>query len=182
MEMRSRRKMLLFPGVPDATDEFTLETLISVTNKHIRTLGLQPEQINRAHRIGRSSLQKPRLILVKFCSVQVRDETWFAKTSIKSTGITTLEFLTKRQHRVFVAAREKLGIVKCWTNSGRIVALCADGRRLSISSLDHLGQIPTAGHALGLDLNRDKPICGGKVATNSASGSKPTAERESAKK
>lgn len=69
MEMRNRQKMHLFHGVPGARDEDTLKTFISVTNKHICALGLQPEQINRAHPVARSSLQKPRPILVKFSSV-----------------------------------------------------------------------------------------------------------------
>lgn len=182
MEMRSRRKILLFHGVPDAKDEDTLEAVTGVINKHLSSLCLRPVHISRAHRMGRSSPNKPRPILVKFSSVQIRDETWFSKTGLKGTGVTVSEFLTRRRHRIFVAAREKLGISKCWTSGGRIVALGDDGKRHSITSLDDLERIPAANHARTVELQQSKPVGGVKVAANPAGGSRPRPRRELARK
>lgn len=182
MEMRSRRKMLLFHGVPEAKDEDAVEVVINIASKHLRSMGLQPEHVSRAHRMGRSSSQKPRPILVKLCNVRMRDQIWFSKTSLKGTGVTMSEFLTKRRHRIFVAAREKLGVSKCWTSGGRIVALGADGKRHSVSSLDDLTQIQAESQPRSLDVPRGKPVGGGKATAGSSSGLKSRAKREPARK
>lgn len=182
MEMRSRRKMLLFHGVPDAKDGDTVEVVTGVINKHLSSLCLQPEHISRVHRMGRLSPNKPRPILVKFSSVQVRDEVWFSKTGLKGTGVTVSEFLTKRRHRIFVAAREKLGISKCWTSGGRIVALGDDGKRHSITSLEDLERFPAVNRAQTVELQQRKPVGVVKVAANSAGRSESRPRRDHTRK
>lgn len=182
MEMRSRRKMLLFHGVPDVKDEDALEAVTGVINKHLSSLCLLPEHISRAHRMGRLSPNRPRPILVKFSSVQMRDKTWFAKTGLKGTGVTVSEFLTKRRHSIFVAAREKLGISRCWTSGGRIVALGDDGKRHSITSLEDLERFPSVNHAQTEELQKRKPADAVKVAASLAGRSSSRPRRERARK
>ncbi|KAI5644484.1 hypothetical protein NE865_03591 [Phthorimaea operculella] len=140
MEMRSRRKMLLLHGVPEDKDEDITDVVVAVANEHLSLPELQPDDIRRAHRMGRfnSSSNKPRPVLVKFASTKTRDDAWSKKVGLKGTGITVSEFLTQRRHKLFKAARSKLGITKCWTREGRIVYLAPDGKRHSISSQQDL--------------------------------------------
>lgn len=168
MEMRSRRNMLLFHGVPETKEEDAVKVVMCIAGEHLRSIGLQHEQLSRAHRMGRTSSTRPRPILVHFSSVQVRDEAWYSKSCLKGTGITVSEFLTGRRHRLFMAAREKLGISKCWTSGGRIVALGPNGKRHSIVSTEDLDQIPANTQARVVDVCPGKPTYGEKTKIVSA--------------
>ncbi|KAI5641629.1 hypothetical protein NE865_06143 [Phthorimaea operculella] len=143
MEMRSRRKMLLLHGVPEQKDEDTTKVVVTVVKEHLSLPELQPEDIRRAHRMGRfsSASSKPRPLLVKFTDAKTRDEAWMSKVGLKGTGITVSEFLTQRRHRLFKAARLKLGVSKCWTREGRIIYLAPDGKRHTISSSQYLESV-----------------------------------------
>ncbi|KAI5643158.1 hypothetical protein NE865_04880 [Phthorimaea operculella] len=150
-EMRSRRKMLLLHGVPEEKDEDTSAVVVAVATDHLSLLELQPDDIRRAHRMGRFSAtsNKPRPVLVKFASTKTRDEAWMGKVGLKGTGITISEFLTPRRHKLFKAARRKLGITKCWTREGRIIYLAPDGKRHTVASQQDLDAI--AGDSSTLD-------------------------------
>ncbi|XP_047543322.1 uncharacterized protein LOC125075655 [Vanessa atalanta] len=120
IEMRSRRKMLLVHGVPEANKENLSATVSQLLSKHLKLPELSADSISRCHRLGSSVTEKPRVILIKFQDPIMRNKVWYAKTSLKNTGVTLSEFLTKERHDVFVAARQRLGINKCWTRDGNI--------------------------------------------------------------
>ena len=143
IEMRTRRKMLLLHGVQEQDDEMVVDAVAEVIQKRIGKSDFKAADISRAHRMGRPG-DKARPILVKFHSLETRDETWFAKTGLKGSGITVSEFLTRRRHHLFKTARERLGISRCWTREGRIVGLDSSGRRHSITAQADLDRISPA--------------------------------------
>lgn len=144
IEMSSRRAMLLLHGVPEAKDETPVQTVVKVASQHLVALMIVGTDISRATRLGKARADKPRPLLIKFQSETVRDNAWLAKTNLKGTGITMSEFLTKRRHSVFVAARERFGVKNCWTSAGRIVAVDGDGKRHRISSLADIDRLASS--------------------------------------
>lgn len=142
LEMRSRRKMLLFHGVSEEDKEDPAATVAKVIATHLKLESFEVGNIKRCHRMGRpTSSQKPRPLLVKLHDVEVRDVIWFAKTRLKGTGVTVSEFLTKARHSLFMAARDELGVDKAWTRAGEVFALGPDGSRLRISTAADLSRL-----------------------------------------
>ena len=141
MEMRTRRKMILLHGVAEAKDENAVDLALRVTRDSLALPGATCDTFSRVQRLGRPAA-KPRPLLIKFRSVETRDKAWFAKTKLKGSGITVSEFLTKRRHDVFVAARERYGTSGCWTREGVVIVLDANGKRHRVTSLSGLQCIP----------------------------------------
>lgn len=139
-ETRSRRNMLLFHGIPEAKNEKSVQVAVNIGIK-LDMPELKSDDIQRAHRLGRASTTKPRPLVVKFCSQELRDRVWFAKTALKGSGVTLSEFLTRRRHNLFMEARTKLGVTKCWTSQGRVVVLGGGGKRHSINSSAELEKV-----------------------------------------
>lgn len=141
IDMRSRRKMLLFHGIPELKNEDSTKVIFNIVKER-----LDPEfsidSIQRSHRLGSiSDPKRKRPILVKFNSVKVRDLLWFLKSKLKNSEITMSEFLTKSRHDIFMAARLKFGVLKCWTSQGNIFVIGPDQQRHRISSLSDLNNI-----------------------------------------
>ncbi|KAJ0169558.1 hypothetical protein K1T71_014743 [Dendrolimus kikuchii] len=111
VEMRSRRKILLLHGVPEKAQENTAAVVTSIISERLKL------NINRCHRIGKSTSSKPRPILLKLTDVAIRSKIWSAKTQLKGSGVTLSEFLTKYRHDLFMRARQEFGISK---SAGRI--------------------------------------------------------------
>lgn len=138
LEMRGRRKILLLHGIPEEkSEDITSVVMTTVANK-LKMDKFSTESISRAHRLGQTTSSKPRPLLVKFKDVTLRDKVWFAKTQLKGTGITVSEFLTKSRHSIFMAARQRFGVSKCWTRDGIIHVLAPDGSHHLIECLADL--------------------------------------------
>lgn len=144
IEMRSRRAMLLLHGVPEKKDEDTMAVFLDVASQHFSSATIDSKVICRVSRLGRARQGSPRPLLVKFYSESVRDKLWMAKSSLKGSGITMSEFLTKLRHKVFVAARERVGISRCWTSAGRIIVTGLDGKRHRIFSAADIAKLSEA--------------------------------------
>lgn len=145
IEMRSRRKILLLHGVSEEKKEDTASQAIMVLSKHLKMPDICTDDISRCQRLGKSTIGKPRPILVKFRDQLLRNQIWYSKTSLKGTGVTLSEFLTKTRHETFMAARQRFGISKCWTKDGCIIIVGPDGTRHSVvmcSDLDHITNTP----------------------------------------
>lgn len=141
-EMRSRRKILLLHGLPEDSKEVTAEVIVGVVTGHFKQLAFTVGDISRCHRMGRvGSTDRPRPILCKFRDGALRSQIWSTKTCLKGTGITISEFLTKSRHSVFMAARQRFGIAKCWTREGYVFVLGPDGARHRISRQEDLDGI-----------------------------------------
>ncbi|KAI5644629.1 hypothetical protein NE865_03281 [Phthorimaea operculella] len=140
-EMRSRRKMLLVHGVQECADQDSTSAVLDLCRTSLGLADITPEDISRTHRLGRAVKSKPRPLLVKFTSMELRSKVWAAKTGLKGSGVTISEFLTKKRHEVFMAARERFGISKSWTRDGTIVVLTQDGSKRHITTMKGLEKI-----------------------------------------
>ncbi|XP_050663722.1 uncharacterized protein LOC126971460 [Leptidea sinapis] len=127
LEMRRRRKMLLVHGVSEDKSEDVTSRVCKVVGEHLGVTGFSVASIKSSHRLGRPSEKKPRPIVVKFADVALRDKVWFSKTGFKGSGLTVSEFLTKSRHNLFMEARQRFGINKCWTRDGCIHIIGPDG-------------------------------------------------------
>lgn len=141
LEMRGRRKILLIHGVPEDQKENTSLVVARTVASKLKMPQFTSADISRCHRMGRSTSNKPRPILFKMHDVAVRDNVWFAKTNLKNSGITISEFLTKSRHEVFMAARQRFGISKCWTQAGNVVVVSSDGSRQRVNWMGDLDKI-----------------------------------------
>ncbi|KAJ0169323.1 hypothetical protein K1T71_015207 [Dendrolimus kikuchii] len=142
LEMQSRRKMLLFHGLNEVRNENILLSITEVIKKRLGVSDFTMDGIRRCHRLGRPvQSQKCRPIVVKFQDVSDRDKIWLLKTKLKDSGITMSEFLTKTRHDIFMAARKKFGLSKCWTREGNIYVVGPDDTRHRISSHSDLTKI-----------------------------------------
>lgn len=142
LDMHSRRKILLLHGIPEDKNKDTTETVLKVIQDKFKLSEFSSDHIQRCHRMGRlQDPSKQRPILIKFCDITIRNKIWFDKTVLKGSGITVSEFLTKIRHNIFVSAREKFRISKCWTRDGHVYVLGPDGSRQRINSLDAITKI-----------------------------------------
>ncbi|CAD0204874.1 unnamed protein product [Chrysodeixis includens] len=142
LEMRGRRKMLLIHGVAEQAKEDTVQLVAEVVRCHLKLADFSTTNVGRCHRMGRQAgTSKPRPIVCKLRDVGVRDSIWFAKTKLKGTGITVSEFLTTNRHQLFMAARDKVGVNRCWTKQGHIYVLGADGSRQRLRTTEDLVKI-----------------------------------------
>ncbi|XP_050357236.1 uncharacterized protein LOC126777958 [Nymphalis io] len=142
-EMQRRRKVLLFHGVSEERSEDATARVTSLVAEHLDLPNFSTSSIKSCHRLGRPLDSKPRPIVVKFTETAIRDKVWFAKTKLKGTGVTESEFLTKSRHNVFLEARKRFGINKCWTRDGLIHIIAPDGSRHCAECLSDLDSIST---------------------------------------
>ncbi|KAM3959931.1 uncharacterized protein ACR2FA_004596 [Aphomia sociella] len=140
-EMRSRRKILLVHGVKEVGGDNSIHDLVRIVKNVLQVPGFSEGDISRSHRLGRVTTDKPRPILVKFNTVNIRDKIWYAKTGLRDSGITISEFLTKERHEAFMAARKRFGLKKCWTRDGFVMIVGEDGSRYRISTIDEVNKV-----------------------------------------
>ena len=149
-EMHSRRKILLVHGVVEDKNSDTASHVMQVLAEHLKVPDLCIDDVSRCQRLGRVSQGKPRPILIKFRDLSLRNQIWYSKASLKNTGITLSEFLTKTRHEVFMVARQRFGISKCWTKGGNIIIIGPDNKRHSVVSCAELDNISPNPEARGL--------------------------------
>lgn len=162
LEMRSRRKILLFHGVAEEDGEDTSARVVGLLRTHLKS-ELTTDDISRSHRMGRPRKNLTRCVLVKFRDISHRNDVWFSKTALKGTGVIVSEFLTKPRHDVFMAARERLGVRNCFTRDGSVYVQVKEGERRCVSSL--------------ADLDSIKPAPASQPAVSTAVESGPTASK-----
>ncbi|XP_047543259.1 uncharacterized protein LOC125075594 [Vanessa atalanta] len=144
LEMRTRKKILLLHGVPEEHKEDSAARVAQLLNKHLALTQLTSSDLTLCHRLGNPKTGKSRAILIKFKEFSLRNQVWTSKSNLKGTGVTISEFLTKRRHKIFVAARQRFGVAKCWTRDGVIFVLSADGTRHRLSSMPDLDAVPSS--------------------------------------
>ncbi|XP_047543218.1 uncharacterized protein LOC125075549 [Vanessa atalanta] len=144
MEMRSRRKILLLHGIPETKNEKVCSVAIKTLNDHLKLSNISVDTVKRCHRLGQFNADKPRAILIKFTDLALRNKIWFAKTALKNSGVTMSEFLTKERHNIFLAARQRFGVTKCWTKDGQIVVLGSDGSHHRIFKMADLNAVSSS--------------------------------------
>lgn len=144
-EMRGRRKILLLHGLQEQEKEDTSALVIVTLVERLKLEDFTANDIGRCHRMGRVASGvgggKPRPILFELRDEMTRSKIWSSKTSLKGTGLTLSEFLTKTRHDVYMAARQKYGITKCWTRDGLVFVIGPDGTRHRVSCNEDLAGI-----------------------------------------
>ncbi|CAG4959387.1 unnamed protein product [Colias eurytheme] len=141
LEMRNRRKILLLHGVAEDKDKSPISVSLELMSKHLKIPNLSTDCISYCHRLGSLKDGKPRPILLKFHSLPLKQDVWSAKAKLKGTGVTMSEFLTKHRHDLFMSARERFGVTKCWTRDGRIFVISSDGSRHRVETIADLKAI-----------------------------------------
>ncbi|CAG9790249.1 unnamed protein product [Diatraea saccharalis] len=138
LEMHSRRKILLLHGVQELEGEDPSQIAVKTVSERLMSeFALQ--HIKRCHRMGRvNNSSRPRPIIIKFHDKVIRDKIWFSKSRLKGTGTTLSEFLTHSRHNTFMAARERFGVNKCWTQEGTIHVLGINNTRHRITTIAEL--------------------------------------------
>ncbi|CAH0719360.1 unnamed protein product, partial [Brenthis ino] len=116
-----------------------------------------------------SRSDKPRAVLVKFKDFSLRNKIWYSKSGLKNSGITLSEFLTKERHSTFVAARQRLGVSKCWTKDGYVVVVGADGSQSRILTVGELNAISPLPHDAPLSTSSAPPVSSGPSNTGKVS-------------
>ena len=144
MEMSRRRKTLLIHGLAENKSEDVGTLVVNTMANNLDVANFSASNIRTAYRLGRLQGDKPRPVVVKFSDAQVRHSIWLAKTKLKGSGITISEFLTKSRHEVFMLARRRYGVGKCWTRDGTINVIAPNGLRYRVECMADLQIIPAA--------------------------------------
>lgn len=142
IETRHRRKALIFHGIPEADGEQCKAVIWSIVQK-MELQNVSAAGISDCHRIGVSSKNHHRPILVWFSGVDVRSAVWRAKAKLKGTAASVKEFLTRSRQAVFAKARQHFGMRTCWTQDGFIVVKAPDASRHKITTSDELNALTT---------------------------------------
>lgn len=141
LETRHRRKTLIFLGVNEAAKEDCLTVALGIANNQLALKNITASSIKVCHRLGSSSKEHQRPLLVRFSSVDVKSAVWRAKTALKGTSITVKEFLTKARQTIFTKARLHFGMRACWTQDGVIIIKVPDNSRHKIAHIDDLNRL-----------------------------------------
>lgn len=136
-EAASRRKVLLFHGIPEDSNEQLDTKICSILSDQLKLSDVDHSLIDLCHRLGVKK-DKPRPILVRFAGLKHRNAVWNAKTALKGSGITITEFLTKPRQDIFVSARKHFGLRSCWTADGIIIIALPDKSRAKVVSMSEL--------------------------------------------
>ncbi|KAF9409521.1 hypothetical protein HW555_000997 [Spodoptera exigua] len=142
METRSRRKALIMQGIPEKEGEDCTGLVLDVINTKLG-LNFTTTSIKACHRLGQTSADHHRPLLIRFASVDNKLSVWRAKTKLKGTKIAIREFLTKERQNAFLKARQHFGLRSCWTQDGIIHIKAPDGSRYKVTSTVELNPILT---------------------------------------
>ncbi|XP_052756631.1 uncharacterized protein LOC128201983 [Galleria mellonella] len=156
MEMRSRRKMLLFHGIPESQRESVSQVISKIIVEKLDISDFSADQIGQSRRLGLFKKEKSRPILVKFRDLEMRNEVWYSKTKLKGCGITVSEFLTAVRHEAFLAARQHFGIKKCWTHDGVVIITGTDGTRHRITSMSEINKLVNSSQSLAAEASSNQ--------------------------
>ncbi|CAB4002485.1 Hypothetical predicted protein [Paramuricea clavata] len=97
------RNCLLVHGVTEAPQENTDDTVIDIFKSKLN-VDITKQDLDRSHRLRsrRQNFNRPRPIIIKFCSYNRRAEIFRIKRHLKNTGITISESLiAHRQHLMY---------------------------------------------------------------------------------
>lgn len=141
LETHSRRKVLLFHGIPEASGEQVAARVLDVLNGQMKMSEVKSDCIEACHRLGGPKENRARPILVRFSLLKTRSSVWNMKTALKGTKISVSEFLTKPRQGVFAAARKHFGVRSCWTTDGSILVLLPDKSRRKLTTSSELQKL-----------------------------------------
>lgn len=129
----SKKNSLRFYGFEENDGEDPVEMISLFISKNLN-VSCTMQDIDCAFRVGRISNNegKGRAILVNFVNSWKRSQILSHKRSLKSSGISMFEDLTKLRHELLAAAKKKYGKSQAWSAGGKIYALC-NGKKILLS-------------------------------------------------
>ena len=124
LDLLETQSMRQIPWREEVNNENVLQKMLLVLSNHVKMSDIKSTAIEAYHRL---SVQKYRFTSwwVLFC-------VWSAKTKLKGTKITMMEFLTKFCQEVFT---EHFGIKKCLSAWVLIVILLPNKSKIKICSI-----------------------------------------------
>ncbi|KAI5631029.1 hypothetical protein NE865_16255 [Phthorimaea operculella] len=136
IEMRQRRKCLIFNGLAEAgTNENTQQMVLNIVNQQLELKDVSASTIKTCHRLGGLRQDGPRPILVRFSDLSTKSTVWKSKTKLRGTKVSLAEFLTHSRQHIFVKARKHFGIRQVWSMEGNINVKLPSGEKRIINSL-----------------------------------------------
>ena len=144
LQQYGRRNAIVISGVPESDGENTDQIALDLAREKLK-VSLDSHEISRSHRLGppRPGTPRPRNIVVKLATYNIRKRLYDARRSLMSTGIYISEHLTKYRGDLFYDARQiqKRGLVKhAWTSDGRVLVRDHGGKAFLIQSKSDLAQ------------------------------------------
>ena len=143
-EQRSRNQCLLIHGIEEKDKEDTDVLAVQVATE--LDISITVDDIARSHRLGpkktiretrQNRIEKPRPIIVRFCSYRIRQTVFQSKKKLKGKPISITENLTKSRMMLYKKVLAKFGKGNCWTVEGRIFVKRKDGN-VVINSVDDI--------------------------------------------
>ena len=109
-EQYSRRNCILIHGITETQDENTDDISLRTINEHLE-LELTEKELDHTHRIGnpKSGNKRPRPIIAKFARYNTRRKVFVNKKSLKNTGISITDSLTKHRMKFLKKAKNEFG-------------------------------------------------------------------------
>lgn len=135
-----RRKVLLIHGMPEVQQEKLIDKVTSIFCNQMGMAELANCPIEVCHRLG-THKGKDRPVLLRFRELHHKELVWANKTSLKGSGLTISEFLTKAKHQLFMEARKVFGINKCWSSNSKIMVILPDKSRVTIEQTADLRKL-----------------------------------------
>ena len=135
IEKSGKEKNLLLDGIKESENENTKENALGFIKDNLK-IDVKDYQVNEIYRIGRKESDKPRRILIKFLSQNMKDKIYnerlqlikSSNPSLKSIYIN--EDLTKKNQNILFHARnlkKSKRISSVWTRNGN-VTIKVDGQ------------------------------------------------------
>lgn len=141
IEMRHRKKFLLFCGIPEAAGENLVKSVAGICQNQLKLTGISPMSIVVAYRLGQASDDRPRSVLVRFESQQLRKTVWTSKKSLKGSNVVITEFLTRQRQSLFIDARKYFSTRRVWTTDGNIYVKLPDGKKERLFTNEQLNAL-----------------------------------------
>ena len=107
-EQYSRRNCILIHRITETQDENTDDISLLTRNEDLE-LDLTEKELDRTHRMGYpiSGNKRPRPIVVKFSRYNTRRKVFVNKKTLKNTGISITESLTKHRMELLKKAKNE---------------------------------------------------------------------------
>ena len=167
-EQYSRRNSLRVSGIPEETDEVIIPKVINLLNTELKLqIPIEPQEIDRLHRVGKPKQSSPRAVLIKFARYTNRAKVYKNRFQLKratdkipsNEAIRDLtsendnqqkqvlyinedltQFRSKLLYQARVLKKDKR-IKECWSSDGALLIKDNDGRISTINTMTDLNRI-----------------------------------------
>ncbi|KAJ2946836.1 hypothetical protein O0L34_g16164 [Tuta absoluta] len=166
IEMRQRRKCLIFNGVAEGGPNENLQVLLlEIINRQLGLPVVSAVSIKTCHRLGGLRQDGARPILVRFADVSTKTTIWKGKTKLKGSKVSVAEFLTHTRQDILIKARKHFGTRQCWSMDGSINIKLPDGEKYNVRSLEELDKL-TNKFPTPVQQQQQQPRGGATAGTN----------------